>query len=223
MKTIRGKWLPLVAFLNLSLQSPVPVEKEPQHQVKFENQYVRVLDVTFPPGYTTLFHTHSNDNVAIVIKGGKRRTERVGEQPNDGISQTGNANFAKASYTHRITNTGETTLRFIDVEILASSGLPEMPRSLDKVNGQQLILENERVRIYRIKIEPGQATKLFTYDLPSLTVVVSPSKVQIETPKQKTRTESLKPGDFRWHAGAFSHLLRNLGSTSFEAIDIELK
>ena len=223
MKPMSTKLLPIIALLNLSLQTPVPVEKEPRHLVKFENQYVRVLDVIFPPGYTTLFHTHSNDNVAVVINGGKRRGEKVGEQPNDAIAKTGNASFAKASYTHRIINTGDTTLRFIDVEILSSQGLSKNTLVRDKVAGHQIVLENERVRIYRIKLEPGQSTELFTYELPGLTVIVLPAKIQIETPSQKIRTEDFKSGDFRWHAGSLSRSLKNVGPTSFEAIEIELK
>ena len=143
------KLLLTIAFLYLSFQTPVPVEKEPRHQVKFENQYVRILDVTFPPGYTTLFHTHSNDNVAVVISGGKLKSERVGEQPLDAIAKTGNASFAKASYTHQITNTGDATLRFIDVEILSLPGLSKSILVRDKVTGHQIILENERVRFHR--------------------------------------------------------------------------
>ena len=223
MKSTITKLLLMIVLFYLSPQLPVPVHKEPRHQVKFENQYVRVLDVNFPPGYTTLFHTHANDNVAIAISGGKLRSERVGEQPGDTISVTGRAGFAKASYTHRITNTGDAALRFIDVEILSTPSLSKNTLARDKVPGHQMVLENEQVRIYRIKLEPGQSTEAFTYELSGLTVVVSPAKVQLETPKQKTQTEDFKPGAFRWHEGSRKQTLKNIGPTSFEAIDIELK
>ena len=223
MKSITTLLLSLIGFLCLSPQTSVPVEKEPRHKVKFENQYIRVLDVIFPPEYTTLFHTHANDNVAVVISGGKRRVERLGEKPADGISKTGDASFQKATYAHRITNTDEATLHFVDVEILASPNLSKNITVRDKATGYQLILENERVRIYRLKLEAGQSTEFFTRELPNLTVVISPAKVQMESPKQKNRMEDFKPGEFRWWAGSTSHRLKNMGLTNFEAIEIELK
>lgn len=45
----------------------VPVEKEPQHHLVFANDSVRVIDARLPPGYKSLSHTHSQDNVAITI------------------------------------------------------------------------------------------------------------------------------------------------------------
>ena len=223
MRSIITKMLFMITFLYLSPQAPVPVHKEPRHQVKLENPYVRVLDVNFPPGYTTLFHTHANDNVAICINGGKLRSERLSEQPSDTVAATGRASFAKASYTHRITNTGEAALQFIDVEILSLMGTPKSTLSREKTTGQEVILDNERVRIYRITLEPGQATDVFTYELHGLSVVVSPAKMQIEMPKQKAQTEDFKPGTFRWHEGSIKQSLKNVGQTKFEAIDIELK
>ncbi|MGI9076108.1 MAG: hypothetical protein ACR2G6_02120, partial [Gemmatimonadaceae bacterium] len=48
----------LVTVYATPAQSPVPIEKEPRHHLKFENQYVRVFYVFIPLGDTTLFHTH---------------------------------------------------------------------------------------------------------------------------------------------------------------------
>ena len=109
------------------------------------------------------------------------------------------------------------------IHSLSLPGLSISTLVRDKMTGHQVILENERVRIYRIKLEPGQSTEIFTYELSGLTVVVSPAKVKIETPKQKAQTEDFKSGDFRWHTGSLRHSLKNIGPTSFEAIDIELK
>jgi len=47
----------------LPAQSPVPIEKEPRHRLKFENQFVRVFDVLIPPGDDSLFHIHIYDGV----------------------------------------------------------------------------------------------------------------------------------------------------------------
>jgi len=209
--------------LSVAFQSAVPVGQEPRHHVKFQNEYVRVIDAVVPRGDATLFHTHSIDNVPVVISGGKLRTEPMGGEPRDSSVVAGGISFAQASYTHRITNIGDTTLRFIDAEILASPGSPANPRSLERVAGHTLALENQRVRIYRIVLDPGQSTGVHTHQLSGLRVAVSGGRVSFERVGQKTEVIEFKPGDFQWHIGSLSHSLRNMGSTRFEAFDIEWK
>jgi len=34
----------------------VPIDEEPQHRLKFQNQHVRLFDVLLPPGYKGLWH-----------------------------------------------------------------------------------------------------------------------------------------------------------------------
>jgi len=104
-----------------ALIEPVPVDKEPHHHFVFQNQYVRVLDVVFPAGEASLFHTHSNDNVGIPISG-----DRTQSQPYDGAwtevqdVKPGEAGLRKArgqAYTHRVRSAGKLPFHVIDVEI----------------------------------------------------------------------------------------------------------
>jgi len=46
-------------------QTIVPVNKEPRHATKFENELVRILDIEIPPRDSTLFHEHAFDNVCM--------------------------------------------------------------------------------------------------------------------------------------------------------------
>ena len=85
----------------------VRVDQEPNHKVVFKNDYVRVIDATFPPGHVTLNHSHALDNVAVAISTGRD-------------TAPGRAYFAKGGYSHRVTNSGTGVMRFIDVEILKS-------------------------------------------------------------------------------------------------------
>jgi quercetin dioxygenase-like cupin family protein len=104
-----------------ALIEPVPVDQEPHHHFVFQNQYVRVLDVVFPAGEASLFHTHSNDNVGIPISGDKTQS-----QPYDGAwtevqdVKPGEAGLRKArgqAYTHRVRSAGKLPFHVIDVEI----------------------------------------------------------------------------------------------------------
>jgi quercetin dioxygenase-like cupin family protein len=210
-------------LISAGFQSAVPVGEEPRHHVKFENEYVRVIDAAVPRGDATLFHTHSLDNIPVVISGGKLRTELLGGEPKDSSVVTGGISFAEATYTHRITNIGDTNLRFIDAEILKSAGGPVPAATLSRVRGHTLAFENQRVRIYRILLEPGQSTGVHTHQLSLLNVAVSGGRLSIEQAGKKAETTDFKPGDFQWHSRSLTHSIRNVGSARFEAFDIEWK
>ena len=220
--------LPFVVLLFIPVQQAVPVAKEPRHKVKFANQYVRVIDALVQVGDATLFHTHALDNVPVNVSGGKLKTETVG-QANAVFStiETGSTSFAKGGYTHRITNQGDTPLRFIDAEILAPYGkstniaMPDGP--LAKTAGHTLILENERVRIYRVIIEPGQTIAAHPHRLPRLSVSVSAGKLATESNNREAKIKTLRAGDFSWHPPESRHLMKNLGAEKFKSVEIEWK
>jgi quercetin dioxygenase-like cupin family protein len=104
-----------------ALTEPVPVEQEPHHHIVLQNQYVRVLDVLFPVGETSLFHTHSNDNIGIPTSGDKSQSQPFGGEWSEAQDvKSGAAGFRKArgqAYTHRVRSAGKLPYHVIDVEI----------------------------------------------------------------------------------------------------------
>ena len=216
----------LLAFAVFSLpppQSPVPVSREPRHHWKFENQFVRVFDVLVPPGDATLFHIHANDYVFVTIGGARLKAEVMGDRPSDLNLTAGEVRFSKAPLTHRVTNVGPTPFRNITVEILSATNSTAAAPSPEPVAGHTPVLENERVRVSRLILGPGQSTGMHTHGLPGLTVVVSAGEVTVEAPGQRREKIKFRPGSFRWHTGALTHSLKNVGSSRFEAIEMEWK
>ena len=206
-----------------AVQPGVPLEQEPRHRIVFENKYVRIYDALIPPGELTLFHTHSVDSVAVAIHSGKGTNEFLGKAPVDITPVTGNAGFSKATYTHRVGNVGTTPLRFVGAEVKAPSEALGVPATLDALPGHKLVLENDRVKVYRVSIDPKQATGIRSRTLPWLRISVSQSTISVQGPGQNPETLDTKPGDYRWHEGATAQSLENLGSTKYEAVEIEWK
>jgi quercetin dioxygenase-like cupin family protein len=100
----------------------IPVQDEPHHHWKFENQYVRVLDVVLVSGESTLFHTHSHDSIAVRLNEAMVQRQNLGKdwEPVSKIIP-GDANYiegATTPYTHRVKNVGTTTFHVIDIELL---------------------------------------------------------------------------------------------------------
>ncbi|HKV23759.1 MAG TPA: hypothetical protein VJN93_04140 [Candidatus Acidoferrum sp.] len=103
------------------LVEPVPVEREPHHHFVFQNQYVRVLNVLFPVGEMSLFHTHSNDNISVSISGDKTQSQPFGGEWSEIQDvRPGVVGFHKArgqAYTHRVRSAGKFPFHVIDIEI----------------------------------------------------------------------------------------------------------
>lgn len=212
----------LLILLHAVFQSAVPVAQEPRHHLKFENQYVRVFDVVVPQGDATLYHVHSNDYVFVTIEGARLKAQLMGSDPSDLNLAAGDVRFSKAPLTHRVANLGSTPFHNVTVEILSSPpGTPANPASLVGVTGHKILFENERVRVYRLVLEPGQSTGMHTHELSGLGVAVSAGEIEIESTDGERQSVKLQPGEFRWHTGQLTHSIKNVSSTRFEAVDIE--
>src|SRR5437667_8537657 len=91
-----------------SPQSPVEIKGEAHHHPKFENQFVRVWDVTVPAGDATLWHVHRNDNVVVTLADASLRLENATAPATEAQWKFGEVRFAKATYVHRALNIGTT-------------------------------------------------------------------------------------------------------------------
>ena len=153
-------------------QTPVPVDQEPQHHIAFENRFVRVLDVTFPPGYVTRWHEHDRDNVSVRITTGPTKTDVPGTDSASQESPVGRVAYYAGTppYSHRITNVGQTTIRILDVELLLGDGPSTAPPATPA--GHTLVVDNERLRALRITLQPGETLPAHTHPAGWLDVVV---------------------------------------------------
>jgi len=138
----------------LLAQAPqaVPVDQEPQHKVVLKNDFVRIIDATLPPGYVTLNHTHAVDNVSVTVANG-----REGEAGQRGL---GRAGFSKGGYSHSVTNSGAAIMRYIVIEPFKSDKPGVEAATLPH---HALERENERVRIYRVKLATGESLESHTH------------------------------------------------------------
>jgi quercetin dioxygenase-like cupin family protein len=234
--SMRGSWwfilfitLPLITSATSSQsnspQSPVEISGEPRHHPKFENEYVRVWDVTVPAGDATLWHAHRNDNVVVTFGDASLRIETLGGTPAESQWKFGEVRFGKATYVHRAMNIGTTPFHNMTIEILKSPGSKVLSRLKDIVT-RTPVLENERVRVYRVSLAPGESTGTHTHHLPSLAIALTNGDIEVTTPtkdKDKLDRLNLAVGAARWRAGGVTHSIKNVGKTPFEAVDIEVK
>lgn len=206
-------------------QAPVSIEEEPRHHLEFQNGYVRLFYVRIAPGDTTLFHTHVNDNVGVKLTDAELSDVVPGGDPVKILVNQGAVGFGHypTPLTHSVSNVGSTPFHNMLVEILPSKGVPSTAPLLADVAGHTLEMENDRVRIFRLVLAPGRSTEEHSHALPCLGVVITKGQIAVDLPGTKTETVTFMPGNYRWYEGGMRHSMRNVGSATFEAVEIELK
>jgi len=208
--------------------SAVPIEKAPFHLPVFKNEYVTVLKIDVPPHRNTGFHTHTTDSVSVNIEAADMANQLPGEkQTPPQRSKRGQANFATYSKesprTHKASNMGETP--FHNVSFLFNYAKPGRftPSSRAGVSGYSQVLDNERVRGWRLVLDPGQTAATFTQSAPGMRIVLDGGEIAELVPGQPDRGMNLRLGEFYWQDPGVTRAVRNNGTTRIELVEFELK
>jgi quercetin dioxygenase-like cupin family protein len=224
MSVVGGLWLlPAMSRVPQTVKS-VEIKDESHHHLKFENEFVRVWETVLPAGEVTLWHRHNFDNVAVTITDAKLGMEALNRVGTVGESETkmGDVAFRSASYTHRALNLGSTLYDNLLVELLKTPGASQIPAKDD--NGRKPVFENDRVRIYRISLAPGESVLMHTHPVAGLALTLRPAEIAIKTEgTDKIQELKVAQGEVRWRPGPVTHSVKNVGKTRFEAVDVELK
>jgi beta-alanine degradation protein BauB len=90
--------------------------------------------------------------------------------------------------------------------------------------GTELIKEDDRVRIWRIVLEPGQVAPWHTHHLDYTSVIIEGSEMERYNEDGSTDRYVALPGSIRRkHEGSLRHSLKNVGSTRYSNVIIEIK
>lgn len=107
-------------------QTVVPVHEEPRHRLVHQSDALQILDIGFPAGDTTLFHTHDRPIAYVEIDATVVNQQRLGG-PWGEVSETAapprrppgrvswNESYAESPVTHRVTAIGPGAFRLIGV------------------------------------------------------------------------------------------------------------
>jgi hypothetical protein len=199
----------------------VPIEQEPRHQLKFQNKHVRFFDVLLPPGYRGIYHSHLLDGVFVNIEAAETRAQDLGAEPEDRapriIGETYFLNYAKKPKVHKVANIGSAAYRVTDTEIVQNCGGFAPVKDGE---GQTLILDNERVRVTRIMIGPGE--KIALHPPCGMLVAVTGGKLQFHAPGGEELVTFNSAG-FKWRDSTAAMELTNVGNDVFHGVDIVVK
>lgn len=204
----------------------VATAAEAHHHVVFDNADLRIMRVMIQPGEATAWHTHDHDYVTTVLRGTRVRVETAGqseaateEMVTDSVTF---APYEGRSATRRITNMSSWLNHQLDFEILTSKPGAFGPADRGHAPAYTLILDNPRVRAWRLKLLPGAFTPPVTQNGPGVRVVLSGGRV-IDTPERGTAGETDAVNGDAAFLAPDTRSVANGGNGPLEMIEFELR
>src|SRR5207249_5912431 len=116
-------------------------------------------------------------NVVISFTNATLNIETVGAATAESHWKFGEVRFSKATYTHRATNIGTTPFHNFTIELLKSPA-GSTSKSNESKPGSP-ILENDRIRVYRTSLQPGQSTPMTAHLLPRIAIAVTAGELEV--------------------------------------------
>ena len=235
---MRSLYAALVFAFTCSLVSPLMAQNEvvgepiltaPYHLPVFTNEFVTVLKIFIPPGRNTGFHTHTDDSVSVNMVPADMTNQNLGssEVTRNERAQRGRATYTAYSKegprTHKAANIGQTP--FHNVSFIFRNREPGRfkPSSRANVPGYMQIMDNERVRGWRLVLEPGQSVPAVTQTAPGLRIVIDGGEMVESVPGHADRGWMLSSGEFYWQDSGVTRALRNIGTTRIDIEEFEIK
>jgi len=210
-------------------EAVVPVTQEPRHHVRFENEYLRIIEFVCVPGDQSLFHRHSMDTMVIT---GPQRTKGRVEKLNDpkaAIVEDSAGNTFYRGYhdnplIHRIANIDDShTMVYFACEInVARPGEFAAPNR-KAVAGYASLVDNARAQAWRLKLAPGESVPAITQSGPGVRVVIAGSQLREAVQGAPDRDIFVSPGFYEYQPAGRTRAVTNPSNMPLELVEFEIK
>ena len=219
------------AFAQLE-DKPVPMDKAPFHVPVFSNDYIILLNVNIPPGRNTGYHTHYADSVSVNLSPASQTNQNYGSSDvsapgTGGEGEPGRTTFTNVTKngprTHKASNVGPTPLHTISFILKDHAPAATAVSDRSGVAGYTQIMDNPRIRAWRVVLKPGEATGQITQTTPGLRVYVRGGVLAEVVPGAADRGMAPRDGDFLWQDAGQTRAVKNTGPTAIEFVEFELK
>ena len=218
--------LPLMAWPQTGVApGELPVEATSYHVPMFSNEHVTVLNVLIPSQRDSGYHRHSLDTIAILMNDSARTNQTPGGEPFTRPAQPrGTVTFtpyAREPVVHTVAVQGESPFHNLVVELNHASSGGFSPGA--RGQGYTQVLDNERVRAWRLVLGPGQEASAITQRAPGVRVVVDGGELVEIVPGAPDRAMAPRHGELYWQEAGTTRTVRNVGTTRIELVELELK
>lgn len=193
----------------------------------FASDDFAVLNNRYPPGGDSGFHTHYRDLFYVVIQSAPQRSQRPGqslaEAPLVPVGAAGYSAVGGEPRTHRIVNGDTGPSQFIVIEMRRAKPMGTDVSLRETAPQYEQIVDNERMRAWRLILEPGESAQSIKQGGSGVRVVVRGGLLTTTSPGVPDQTLALQAGEFAVQGAGSTRALRNSGAETIELVELELK
>jgi quercetin dioxygenase-like cupin family protein len=187
---------------------------------------VRVLDVVEQPHAKTPMHEHKANRVMIYRNAGAQSFRYEDGRTKTLTFSENEVKWSPIEGKHIAEVTTEKPVNIIEIELKKpGSGktitTPLDPLKIDRKH-YKLEFENDQVRVFRVKIGPGESTPMHEHQLKRVNVYLTDANVRVTNADGKVEMSKHSAGEIL-EGGPAKHSEQNLGSKPVEVIVTELK
>ena len=215
-------------------QQPVEITSEPRHHLVFENEYVRVFDVTVAPRDTTLVHRHNHDYLFVTLGDSDVTSARPGEKPAVLLLKDGEVRFTPGNFAHAAINNTDRPFHNTTIELLKPStnvktctfpypcaDLSYPCGGVGKACTQRTkLLSSDQWSVWMIIVPPATQADQQLHAGPQLVVPVSSLEFGVQAGSADTPIQR-GPGQIDWLPSRPMHALVNHAKTSAWFVALE--
>jgi hypothetical protein len=205
-------------------ETVVPVTNAGFHQFTFQDENMSLENVTLPAGYSTGYHSHEQDLVFVITGGAKIKNQVLGKDPVELEFKLGEVRFApytKTPGTHQITNIEpQNPMRLLAVGVVYPT--PGRYTVSTRPAKYEVALDNDRVRAWRLKLNPGESAPTMRQTAPGARIVVTGGMIAEKRMGKPDQPILLQNHDFM-SVVAEERGIENIGNSPVVLVEIELK
>lgn len=208
-------------------EDAVPVEHASFHQLVFADDDVAILNNRYPLSGDSGFHAHDRDLFAVIVQ----PSENSGQTPGKPLTPMPTAQAGTASYSpvvggrrvHRVVNYDKGPFHIVVVELRRAKPLGTAISSRDAVPQYVQIVDNPRMRAWRLILEPGQSAAAISQSGKGVRIVVRGGLLTTHRAGIADQVLALRPADFSVQLPGSTRALTNSGTETIELVEMELK
>jgi len=191
-----------------------------------DNDQVKVLNVVVQPHEKTRLHQHKVNRVMVYLQAGRQDFDYQDGKKSVLKFKAGEMKWSPAGGMHIAEISSDAPANIIEVELKKpAAGASPSTSALDPVKVDpkhyKVELENDQVRVLRVKIGPHQSTPLHEHSLNRVLTYITDQNFRVTT-DGKAETVRHKAGEVSWGTPT-KHQEENLNDSPFEAVVVELK
>jgi predicted metal-dependent enzyme (double-stranded beta helix superfamily) len=198
-------------------------------RIALDNDFVRILNVIEQPHQKTPLHEHELNRVIVYLDAGEMRVDYPGGRSETSHYKARQVNWSLAGGMHVTENIGVKPIHIVEVELKKAA--PKMPShrapELDPVvidpKHNNLLLENDQVRVFRSWREPGASEMMHAHEgAGRVAVFLTEVHASVKSADGAIDKLDAPAGEARW-SGPATHMATNTGPRRFDMIIVEVK